>query len=323
MIPSKNSFNGKLPLFSLYSKQTRRLTEKMKKTFDVLIVDLQDVGCRIYTYLTTVFYLLEDCEEVIILDRPNPIGRDIEGSLLKPQYQSFVGHAPLPMAYGLTLGEAALWFKETKKLKVSLHIIPMKNYSPKEGWPKNRPWVQPSPNMTDLNCAKCYPGTVLLEGTEISEGRGSTLPLQVFGAPSMKREKIKTLMKKNGKNFLRGCALRPHDFEPVFDKFKRKTCQGFQIHLDSLWAEGGKFRPYRLISLFLKCFHLVHPEFTWKKAPPYEYEYEKLPIDILSGGEELRKWIETPRSTVREWDEYLTSEETLWEKERKPFLIYK
>lgn len=323
MIPSRNSTIESLPLFSLYSEKTRRLTKQMKKTFDVLIIDLQDMGCRIYTYLTTVFYMLEDCEEIIILDRPNPIGRDIEGSLLKSQYKSFVGHGPLPMAHGLTLGEAALWFKEKEKLKVSLQIVPMKGYSPKAGWPKNRPWVQPSPNMTDPDCAKCYPGTVLLEGTEISEGRGTTLPFQVFGKPHMKRKKIKKLMEEKGKHFLKGCALREHDFEPVFDKFKGKTCQGFQVHLEPLWVGRGKFRPYRLISCFLKCFYTVHPEFPWKKSPPYEYEYEKLPIDILSGGKDLRKWIESPSSTMKQWDDYLKSEETLWEKERKPFLIYK
>ena len=323
MIISEDGFIKGLPLFSLYSKKTRRLTKDMKKTFDVLIIDLQDVGCRIYTYLTTVFYLLEDLSEVIILDRPNPIGRSIEGSRLESYYRSFVGHGPLPMAHGLTLGEAALYFKHFKKLKVSLQVVPMKGYSPQKGWPENRPWVQPSPNMTGLAGARCYPGTVLLEGTRISEGRGTTLPLQVFGIPKMKQEKIKNLMEEKGKEFLKGCALRLHDFEPVSDKFKGKVCKGFQIHLEPLWAKKGKFRPYRLMSLFLKCFHEIHPEFSWKKPPPYEYEKRKLPIDILSGSGRLRKWIESSRTTVREWDEYLLSEESLWEKERTPFLLYK
>lgn len=317
-----NSLKG-LPLFSLYSKKTRRITKNMKKTFDIMIIDLHDAGCRIYTYLTTVFYLLEDCKEVIILDRPNPIGRDIEGNRLQSHYKSFVGYAPLPMAHGLTLGEAALWFKNWKKLKVSLEIVPMKNYFPLKGWPKSQPWIQPSPNMTGAVCAKCYPGMVLLEGTEISEGRGTTLPFQVFGAPQMKVEKIKKLMEEKGKFFLKGSALRFHEFEPTFDKFKGKTCHGFQIHLEPLWALKGKFRPYRLISLFLKCFHEIHPEFIWKKSPPYEYETKKLPIDIISGSNQLKKWIESPNSTVNEWDEYLHSEEESWEKERKPFLLYK
>ena len=323
MITSEDSSLKGIPLFSLYSKKTRRMTKEMKKTFDVLIIDLQDAGCRIYTYLTTVFYLLEDLREVILLDRPNPIGRQTEGSRLRPYYKSFVGHAPMPMAHGLTLGEAALWFKYFKKLKVSLQVVPMKSYLPSKGWPPAWPWVQPSPNMTGLACTRCYPGTVLLEGTEISEGRGTTLPLEVFGVPKMKREQIRKLMEEKGSGFLKGSALRDHDFEPVSDKFKGKTCKGFQIHLEPLWAGKGEFRPYRLLSLFLKCFHEVHPEFCWKKAPPYEYEEKKLPIDILSGDSRLRQWIESPRTTLREWDEYLRGEEEFWEKERRPFLLYK
>ena len=323
MITSADSSIKGIPLFSLYSKKTRRLTKKMGNTFDVMIIDLQDVGCRIYTYLTTVFYLLEDCKEVIIFDRPNPIGRAVEGNRLQIPYKSFVGHAPLPMAHGLTLGEAALWFKNWKKLKVSLQIVPMKNYVSLKGWPKNQPWIHPSPNMTGPICAKCYPGMVLLEGTEISEGRGTTLPFQIFGVPQMKSKKIKKLMEEKGGGFLNGSALRFHEFEPVFDKFKEKICHGFQIHLEPIWASKGKFRPYRLISLFLKCFCEIHPEFQWKKPPPYEYETKKLPIDIISGSNRLKKWIESSNSTINEWDEYLHSEEEIWEKIRKPFLLYK
>ena len=320
MITSADSAIKGLPLFSLYSKKTRRITKDMKKTFDIMLIDLQDVGCRIYTYLTTVFYLLEDCEKIIIFDRPNPIGRGIEGSRLQLNYKSFVGQAPLPMAHGLTLGEAALWFKNWKKLKVSLEVVPMKKYVPSKGWPKGKPWIQPSPNMTGLTCAKCYPGTVLLEGTEISEGRGTTLPFQAFGIPQMKTEKIKKLMEERGGKFLQGSFLRLHEFEPSFDKFKGKTCRGFQIHLE---ASKGKFLPYRLISLFLKCFQEIHSEFVWKKPPPYEYETKKLPIDIISGSSQLRRWIESPNSTIYEWDECLRLEEEYWEKERKPFLLYK
>lgn len=323
MIPSPDSSINGLPLFSLYSEKTRRIQEEMKKSFDVLIIDLQDTGCRIYTYLTTVFYLLEDLNEVILLDRPNPIGRVVEGSRLQPSYESFVGHAPMPMAYGLTLGEAALWFKDLKQLKVDLKVIPMSDYQPYQGWPKNRPWVSPSPNMTGPDCAKCYPGTVLLEGTNISEGRGTCLPLQVFGMPEMKPDEIKKRMEQKGGMFLKGCALRLQDFEPVFDKFKGQLCRGFQIHLEPLWAGAGTFRPYRLMSLFLKCFHELHPDFSWLKLPPYEYEEKKRPIDILSGGADLREWVESSQATVGQWEEYLTQEESLWEKERELFLLYK
>ncbi|MCY4513443.1 MAG: DUF1343 domain-containing protein [Bdellovibrionales bacterium] len=316
-----SSLNG-LPIFSLYSKKTRRFTPQMLSTFDVLLVDLQDTGCRIYTYLTTLFYALEDGQDktIIILDRPNPLRRKVEGSLLKDQFTSFVGAAPLPISHGLTLGEAASWFKNYKKLKTNLIVIPMKDYSPEDPWPL--PWVQPSPNMTEFSTAQCYPGTVLLEGTNISEGRGTTLPLEVFGIPYLKTEQIKKRMEEKGAEFLTGCALRPHEFEPVFDKYKGEICRGFQIHLNPSWRTKGPFRPYRLISLFLKCLYEIQKDFEWKKPPPYEYEFEKWPIDILSGCDRLRKWIEDPNSSVKEWNEWLTEEETQWQKERAPFLLY-
>ncbi len=326
MITSKDSQLNDLPLFSLYSKKTRRLTPEMKNTFDVLFIDLQDVGCRIYTYLTTLFYLIEDCENeksIFILDRPNPLGRFIEGNSLDLNFKSFVGEAPLPMSHGLTLGEAALWFKNYKNLKTDIQVIPMESYSPKMGWPKERPWIEPSPNMTSPTCARCYPGTVLLEGTTISEGRGTTKPLEMFGHPNMNTKEVKKFMIDYGKEFLNGCFLREREFEAVFDKFKNKVCSGFQIHLDSLWSQKGVFRPYRFISLFLKAFHNVHPTITWKLDPPYEYEFEKLPIDIISGSEKLKNWVEDSNPSIKEWNESLTEEELNWEKERKDFLIYK
>ncbi len=327
MITSQDSQWNHLPIFSLYSEKTRRLTSEMKSTFDILLVDLQDVGCRIYTYLTTLFYLIEDCENektIFILDRPNPLGRYIEGNSLNLNFKSFVGEAPLPMSYGLTLGEAALWFKNYKNLKTDVQVVPMESYSPEIGWPKQQPWIEPSPNMTSQTCAQCYPGTVLLEGTTISEGRGTTKPLEVFGHPNMNTKEIKNFMINYGKDFLKGCFLREKQFEPVFDKFKNKICSGFQIHLDSLWShQKGTFRPYRLISLFLKAFHNIHPDLAWKSKPPYEYEFEKLPIDIISGDEELKKWIENPNTSIKEWDDFLVAEELKWKKERKDFLIYK
>ena len=324
MIESADGVFRGLPLFSLYSRKTRRLTEEMKAAFDVLLIDLQDAGCRVYTYLTTVSYLLEDCREIALLDRPNPAGRAVEGGLLQPGFESFVGCAPLPMAHGLTLGEAALWLKERKRLDLSLRVVPMKNYRPsKEAWPDDRPWVPPSPNMTGPDCAAVYPGAVLLEGTEISEGRGTAFPFRVFGAPGLKTKEIKKFMEERGARFLSGAALRPCEFEPVFDKFKGETCRGFQVHLDSLGARAGRFRPYRFFSLFLKGLREIHPDFAWLKPPPYEYETEKLPIDIISGGEDLRKWLESKDATAEEWDERLREEERLWEEERAPFLLYK
>ena len=322
MVTHEDSVLKGLSVFSLYSEKTRRFTPQMLSTFDILLVDLQDTGCRVYTYLTTLFYALEDCEEktIIVLDRPNPLGRKVEGSSLNLQFTSFVGAAPLPISHGLTLGEAAQWLKNHKNLKTDLMVVPMKDHSPDGPW--LLPWIQPSPNMTGLSTAQCYPGTVLLEGTNISEGRGTTFPMEVFGAPDLPAEKIKKRMEETGAEFLTGCALRPHEFEPVFDKFTGETCRGFQIHLHPAWAVKGPFRPYRLISLFLKCLHEIQEDFEWKNPPPYEYEFEKWPIDILSGCDRLRKWIENTNSSVKEWDEWLTEEETQWQKEREPFLLY-
>ena len=330
MIPSPDSSFEGLPLFSLYSEKNRRLIPEMTSRFDVLLADLQDAGCRIYTYLTALFYLIEDCEaegkSVFVLDRPNPLGRNIEGNLLNMDFQSYVGAAPMPMSHGLTLGEAALWLKNRKGLKTDVQIVPMENYQPGRadgGWPAERPWIFPSPNMTGPLCAKCYPGTVLLEGTAISEGRGTALPFQVFGFPGMKAGEIKQFMLSKGKSFLDGCYLREHEFEPVFDKFKGKTCAGFQIHTEKLWAEKGVFRPCRLISLFLKAFREAHPDQPWKIPPPYEYEEKLLPIDIISGSAALREWVENPKSSVSEWDDFLTEEERKWKKESREFFIYK
>ena len=325
MITSKNSAYKGLTLYSLYSHKTRRLTAQMKKSFDVLLFDLQDTGCRIYTYLSTLLYLIEDLENktLIVLDRPNPLGRYVEGNLLKEEFKSFVGLAPLPMSHGLTLGELALWYKQIKNLKTSLEIVRMKNYQAKNTWPDNRVWVLPSPNMTGLSCAKCYPGAVLLEGTQISEGRGTTKPFEVFGRPSMNTEKIYNWMKKEKAGCLNGCFVREIKFEPVFDKFKNQTCSGFQIHLEKSWASKGSFRPYRLISLFLKAFANIHPSFPWKSNPPYEYEWNLAPIDIISGSEDLKKWVEDSSAKASHWEDFLNQEEKIWQKEQKEFFIYR
>lgn len=324
MITTEDSFYKGLKLYSLYSEKTRRLTPEMKKSFDVLLFDLQDVGCRIYTYLTTLFYLIEDCTEedktLVVLDRPNPLGRYVEGNLLKEEFKSFVGQASLPMSHGLTLGELALWYKNIKNLKTELQVVQMKNYNPSKPW-GDRPWILPSPNMTGLTGARCYPGTVLLEGTTISEARGTTKPFEIFGCPDMETEKIKKYMKDQGPSFLSGCFLREVDFEPVFDKFKGKTCSGFQIHLEKAWVEQKMFRPYRLICLFLKAFRQTHSK-SWKSKPPYEYEYKLDPIDIISGSGQLQIWIEDSSSSIKDWDEFLLAEEAQWTKERKDFLIY-
>ena len=323
MISTENSSYNGLKLFSLYSKKTRRLTAEMKKSFDVLLFDLQDTGCRIYTYLTTLFYLIEDCgtadKTLIVLDRPNPLGRYVEGNVLKEKFKSFVGAAPLPMSHGLTLGELALWYKSVKNLKIDLQVVKMKGYEPVKPWEKNKAWPLPSPNMTGVSCVRCYPGTVLLEGTTISEGRGTTKPFEIFGCPNMNTVQIKKYLQE----FSTGCFLREIKFEPAFDKFKQKNCSGFHIHLEKPWAAKGVFRPYRLICLFLKAFRQVHPSISWKTAPPYEYEYSLDPIDIISGSDDLQNWIEDSSSSAKNWDDFLLSEESCWKKQRKDFLLYK
>ena len=326
MITTEDSFYKDIKLYSLYSEKTRRLTKEMKSQFDILLFDLQDVGCRIYTYLSALFYLLEDLEpsqSLIVLDRPNPLGRYVEGSLLRKNFKSFVGAAPLPMSYGLTLGESSLWYKAVKNLKTKLHVIPMTDYHPaQEPWPKDQVWVLPSPNMTRLSCARAYPGSVLLEGVQISEGRGTTLPFEMIGRPEMKTLDCLKWLQDKASSFLNGCFLRPVQFEPTFDKFKDQICSGFQIHLEKPWTKKGEFRPYRLISAFLKAFKKIHPSIKWKTAPPYEYEYEKDPIDIISGGDDLQKWIEDSSSTSSSWNEFLKEEEESWKKEQKDFILY-
>lgn len=326
MITTEDSAYKDLKIYSLYSKKTRRLTQEMKSQFDVLLFDLQDVGCRIYTYLTTLFYLLEDLDSgqsLIVLDRPNPLGRYVEGSLLRENFESFVGAAPLPMSYGLTLGEASLWYKAFKKLKTDLHVIPMEDYHPsKKAWPEDHVWVLPSPNMTGPSCARVYPGSVLLEGAQISEGRGTTRPFEIIGCPDMKTESCLKWLHEKASDFLTGCFLRPVQFEPSFDKFKNQICSGFQIHLEKAYASEGDFRPYRLINAFLKAFKEIHPKREWKKPPPYEYEYKKDPIDIISGGSDLQNWIKDPSLTSSYWNDFLKEEEENWKKQQKKFFLY-
>ena len=330
--PAKNSdfidIAYKCPIFSLYSSKTRRLTSEMLSHFSALIVDLQDVGCRVYTYLTTLFYILEDLnhtgKQVWILDRPNPIGRQIEGSILSPDFLSFVGAGPLPIRHGLTLGELALWYVSLKSLNVDLKVIKMKNYFPEESaWPSDGPWVLPSPNMVDRASALSYSGTVLLEGTNISEARGTVFPLKAFGFPSMQVEAILKLMAKTAPQWLKGCVLRKELFKPMFDKFQNQVCTGIRIYTHSTLDDEKNFRPYRLLSLFLKCLQKVHPDLDWKKPPPYEYEYKKWPIDILSGDDFLRTWVENPDSTPQDMEDKLLIDETAWAKECSPFLLYK
>jgi len=321
----------KIPVFSLYG-EVRRPTQAMLDTFDVLLVDLQDVGTRIYTFLTTLLYVLEECarsgKQIWILDRPNPAGRPVEGSLLRPGWVSFVGAAEgLPMRHGLTLGEAALWFKKTLKINVQLKIVKMENHNPNEGpgfgWPLNElSWVNPSPNAANLSMARCFPGTVLIEGTNLSEGRGTTRPLETLGGPDLDMTLILKTMQKLAPEWLNGCRLRSCFFMPTFHKHAGKIIPGFQIHVDDKNYDHEVFKPYRLVGLWLKAIRIHSPDYSIWRDFHYEYEKTRLAFDLINGGPQLREWIDDTRSTAQDLDAICLPDEKHWLQERREFLLY-
>lgn len=319
-----------VPVHSLYGR-VRRLTPEMLDGLDVLLVDLQDVGCRVYTFLTTVLHALEDCatagKAVWILDRPNPAGRPVEGSLLQPGEESFVGAAPFPMRHGLTLGEAARWYAAYRRLDLALTVLTMEGYMPDAGpgfgWPLGvLPWVNPSPNASSQNMARCYPGTVLLEGTLLSEGRGTTVPLEVAGAPGLDIRAILAFLEGSAPQWLQGCKLRPCAFEPTFHKHAGEVCAGVQIHATAPFYRHRQFRPYRLMALLLKAVRQIHPDLDLWRPPPYEYETHRLPIDVINGGPSLREWVDATGPQVDRLEAALQNDEREWEGARKPFLMY-
>ncbi len=319
-----------IPVFSLYGK-VRRPTAGMMRTFDVLLIDLQDIGTRIYTFVTTLVYMLEACAEhkksVCLLDRPNPAGRPIEGSILEPGWESFVGAAPLIMRHGLTLGELAAWYVDLRGLDVDLQVVPMLDYDPDAapgfGWPLHElSWINPSPNASSLNMTRCFPGTVLFEGTTLSEGRGTTTALEVVGAPDLDFDRLLQRMFALRPEWLRGCLIRPCFFEPTFHKHVGALCAGLQIHTDNALYRHDDFQPYRLAALLLKTIRLEYPGYRlWRKFP-YEYETERLAIDLLAGGPFLRQWIDDPDATPEEFDARLRANEIKWREIREPFLLY-
>jgi len=319
-----------IPVYSLYG-EVRRPTADMLDAFDVLLVDLQDIGTRIYTYLTTLTYMLEACAEhgkaLWVLDRPNPAGRPVEGSLLEAGWESFVGAGPLPMRHGLTLGEIARWYAREKGLAVDLEVVPMEAYDtgapPGFGWPEGAlSWVNPSPNASSLHMARCFPGTVLFEGTTLSEGRGTSTPLEVFGAPGLDVRALVTRMESMAPRWMEGCLLRPCWFEPTFHKHAGSLCAGLQIHTDGPDYDHERFRPYRLAALFLKALRLEYPEFKIWRRFPYEYETERLAVDLLSGGIFLREWVDDPAAPPEDFDARLIPDEEAWIEARRPFLAY-
>ena len=320
-----------IPVLSLYG-EVRRPTAQMMEAFDVLLVDLQDLGCRIYTFVTTLRYVLEAAAKhgktVWVLDRPNPVGRPVEGLRLRPGWESFVGAGPLPMRHGLTLGELAIWFVRSLRLDVDCEVVPMEGWEsasgPGFGWPlAARPWVNPSPNASNLWMARCYPGTVMLEGTTLSEGRGTTRPLELFGAPDMEPRALVDRMTALAPSWMQGCRLRECWFEPMFHKHAGTLCAGIQIHVDGDAYDHDAFRPWRLQALAFKALRSVRPDYELWRDFPYEYEFERLAIDLINGSELLRRWVDDPSAGAADLDAAACPDETSWLEERASVLLYR
>jgi uncharacterized protein YbbC (DUF1343 family) len=320
----------RIPVFSLYA-EVRRPSAAMLETFEVLLVDLQDVGCRVYTYATTLRYVLEAAaahgKAVWVLDRPNPAGRPVEGLRLQPGWESFVGAGAMPMRHGLTLGELARWFAKTIRLELALEVIPMEGWQPDAapgfGWPLGeRAWVNPSPNASSLWMARCYPGTVMLEGTTLSEGRGTTRPLELFGAPDLEPARLLGEMQALAPQWMQGCRLRECWFEPTFHKHAGKLCAGLQIHVEDPAYGHAAFRPWRLMALAFKALRRLRPDYEIWRDFPYEYD-SRLPIDVINGGSALREWVDDPAATPGDLEALAAPDEHAWRGERETVLLYR
>lgn len=319
-----------VPVFSLYGA-VRRPTGQAMGTFDVILVDLQDLGCRIYTFVTTLLYVLEAAAEhgkdVWVLDRPNPAGRPVEGLTLQAGWESFVGAGPMPMRHGLTLGELGHWFIAKGQLDVAYRVVEMDGYEPDAapgfGWPLGeRVWINPSPNAPNLWMARAYPGTVMLEGTTLSEGRGTTRPLELFGAPDIVARDVLAEMRRLAPEWLAGCALREITFEPTFHKYVHRLCSGIHIHAEGRGYDHQAFRPWRLQALAFKAIRGLYPDYELWRDFPYEYAFGKLPIDVINGGPALRLWVDDAAAAPGDLDALARSDEQAWRAERLPYLLY-
>ncbi|HEY8434395.1 MAG TPA: DUF1343 domain-containing protein [Sphingomicrobium sp.] len=318
-----------IPVFSLYG-EVRRPTGQSLGTFDTILVDLQDLGCRIYTFITTLLYVLEAAAEhgksVWVLDRPNPAGRPIEGLALRAGWESFVGAGPIPMRHGLTLGELGKWFVDHFNLDVDYRVIEMEGWNPDAapgfGWPPERVWINPSPNAANLNMARAYAGTVMLEGTTLSEGRGTTRPLELFGAPDLEPLRVMTEMERLAPEWLAGCKLRDVTFQPTFHKHVGEMCRGLFIHAEGQFYDHLAFKPWRLQSLAFKAIRRLYPDYDLWRDFPYEYVFDKLAIDVINGSTLLREWVDEPSSVPADLDAITVPDERDWEQQRQPFLLY-
>jgi uncharacterized protein YbbC (DUF1343 family) len=332
MVESPDFFDSVhgIPVFSLYG-EVRRPTPAMMDSFDVLLVDLQDLGCRIYTFITTLRYVLEAAaarrKAVWILDRPNPAGRPVEGLTLRAGWESFVGAGALPMRHGLTMGELARWFIASLRLDVECQVIPMQGWAPESapgfGWPSGeRSWINPSPNASSLSMARAYAGTVMLEGTTLSEGRGTTRPLEWFGAPDIDARAVLTEMRRLAPAWSAGCRLRDCFFEPTFHKHAGKLCHGLQIHVDGGSYDPAAFRPWRLQALAFKALRRLRPDYVLWRDFVYEYEHDRLAIDLISGSPLLREWVDDAAGAPGDLDALARVDELAWQAERESCLLY-
>ncbi len=319
-----------IPVFSLYG-EVRRPTQRMMDTADVFLFDLQDLGCRIYTFVTTLLYLLEAAsgtgKRVWVLDRPNPAGRPVEGTTLLAGQESFVGAGPMPMRHGLTLGEMGHWFVRHFKLDVDYRVIAMEGWQADEapgfGWPTDRIWINPSPNAANLNMARAYAGTVMLEGTTLSEGRGTTRPLEVlFGAPDVSANAVLAEMQAFAPDWLTGCGLRECWFEPTFHKHQKTLCNGLMIHAEAGFYDHAAFRPWRLQALAFKAIRRLYPDYPIWRDFPYEYEFERLAIDVINGGPALREWVDDAAAMPGDLDAIAGADEAAWREEIAGLLLY-
>ena len=317
--PHGHDERRRVPVFSLYS-ETREPTAAMLAGLDLLVVDLQDVGTRVYTFIYTMANCLRAAARcglpVLVCDRPNPIGGlGVEGPMLEPGYESFVGLYPIPMRHGLTIGELALLFNEHFGIGAELEVVAMEGWTRGMYWPDTgMPWVIPSPNMPTPDTALVYPGAVLFEGTQLSEGRGTTRPFEMMGAPWLHGDRLAAALNAYA---LPGAWFRPVTFQPTFHKHAQQACGGCQLHV----TDRGRFRPVAASVAWLReCYGLAPASFAWR-PPPYEYECEKMPIDILAGSPHLRAQIERqedPRAIAASWEPGVASFETV----RRGFLMY-
>ncbi|MFU7528694.1 exo-beta-N-acetylmuramidase NamZ domain-containing protein [Qipengyuania sp. ASV99] len=321
-----------IPVFSLYG-EVRRPTGQMMSSADVFLFDLQDLGCRIYTFVTTLLYLLEEAakhgKEVWVLDRPNPAGRPVEGTLLVPGHESFVGAAPMPMRHGLTMGEMGHWFVEHFGLDVIYKVVAMRGWQPDDapgyGWPESRIWINPSPNAANVNMARCYAGTVMIEGATLSEGRGTTRPLEVlFGAPDVDAKAVAQEMRALAPDWCAGVIMRECWFEPTFHKHAGKLCNALMLHAEGPDYDHDAFKPWRCQALAFKAIRRLYRDYPLWRGKDFKYEYtdDVLAIDVINGGPALREWVDDAAAAPDALDALALADEAAWVQMVRGCLLY-